>query len=445
MGLLALIKKRRECFDIDTIKNEPKYRDFVDNVIPSLKFGDIIYAERFNNEMEKEEMGEGHTTGPFIVISFDGDKVVGAYCTSNPNVKGGFEIGEYYNLFNREKRSYVSLLYSKTIDAEAYISKYEKSLSLTDINRLKKKICLTNRKYEYDDFCLKKDLNVYFDVYFEIGDVVSYEKSNYIIVDKTDNKYVIIPINDYDSCYSFIDFSVAKIEYSNINKVEENNFIYLNSVHKSQLMIIMSQYNNYLKMKNSIMNNETKKLERGCLINGYDGLFYVFGIEGNIANSFAVKKTKLTEGTISIAGKRYIPCYEKIKDFDIKLKSYDIINVASEIEMNKIKELKKSYKKCKKETTTDNKNKYSKTDGLVVCLKENNLIRYIIYNEEEQEYILVPVEPLLSNGEISVLNLPKSAVIKTKDLTPVEITTIEINLARVQNGKLSKRLLKKIY
>ena len=57
----------------------------------------------------------------------------------------------------------------------------------------------------------------------------------------------------------------------------------------------------------------------------------------------------------------------------------------------------------------------------------------------------MPVEPLLSNGEISVLNLPKSAVIKTKDLTPVEITTIEINLARVQNGKLSKRLLKKIY
>lgn len=106
MGLLALIRKKKECFSEDTIKNDPKYRNFIDNIIPSLKFGDIIYAERFNNDIEKEWMGEGHTTGPFIVISFDGDKVVGAYCTSNPNVKGGFEIGEYYYLFSREKRSY---------------------------------------------------------------------------------------------------------------------------------------------------------------------------------------------------------------------------------------------------------------------------------------------------------------------------------------------------
>lgn len=449
MGLLALIHKKKECFSEDTIKNDPKYRNFIDNIIPTLKFGDIIYAERFNNDMQKEWMGEGHTTGPFIVVSFDGDKVVGAYCTSNPNIKGGFEIGEYYYLFSRNKRSYATLLNLKTIDAEAFISKHEKRLSLTDINRLKKKICLTKTKYKYDDFCLEKDLDVDFNIEFEIGDVVSDGKNNYIIVGKTeDNKYVIIPINNYDYCYSFIDFSIAKIEYSSIKEIEKNNLIYLNSIPKSQMIIIMSKYNDYLKMKTSIINSETKKLERGCLINSTEGLYYVFGIEGNTANSFAVKKTKIIEGSISIAGKMYIPCYEKTKDFDIKLKAYDILNVASEMEMDKIKEDKKSYKKNKKEASTSKKIKHgddSKISGeLLVCLKENTSIRYIIYNEQEQAYSLIPVSPLL-NGEISTLNLPKTAVIKTNNITTEELKIIKRNLERIQSGKLAKKLLKKLY
>ena len=49
MGILSIFDKIKDSFGI-TYSNDDKYREFVENVMPSLNFGDIIYAERFNDE-----------------------------------------------------------------------------------------------------------------------------------------------------------------------------------------------------------------------------------------------------------------------------------------------------------------------------------------------------------------------------------------------------------
>ena len=448
MGLLKFIKKIRKRFCVDIIENDPKYMYFKDSVIPSLKFGDIIYAERFNNDIEKESMGEGHTSGPFIVLSFDGDKVVCAYCTSNSYAKGSFQIGEDYNLFYRAKNTYATLFKLKTIDSEAYLSKHEKSLSEMDINRIKKKLCLTSSIYTYDDFGLEKDLNINFDVQFEVGDVVRYEKQCYIIIDKKDNdNYLLIPIANYDYCYSFIDFSESKIDYTVSKEAKKNKMFYRNSIPNSQMIFVMKQYKDYIKMKNKPLVDDKKKLDRGCLLQADDGLYYVFGITGNTANSFYVRCVNIGDRAISIAGKKYMPNYGRTRDFDINGKGYAILKIATEEEMDAIKASRKNYKKVKKESNSNSKSINSKNNvgNVFVCLIDNETSRYMIYTENNNSYCVITVSSLLSGGNLEITELPKYMVKRTDNITTNELRTIKNNLLRANSSKLSKKLLNKLH
>ena len=456
MWLSNVINKIKELFNEtgNSIEEDPKYRDFVDNVIPSLKFGDIIYGERFNNGVEKENMGSGHTTGPFVVVSFDNDKVVGIYCTSNPDVRNGLQIGEHYHLFNRDKDSFVSLSHMKTIDAEAYINTYPRSLSFFDIDRLKKKICLTSKNYKYDDFYLQKDLNVDFHVDYEVGDVVNFDNNSYVIVEKKDNNHVVIvPIINYNYRSVYVNFAQEKIDYCIIKEVEKKDITYINSIIGVQMKIILNKYIEYKNKKDAIMSSNTKKLERGCLINIASELYYVFGIEGSMANSFLVQETGLIDKTIMIMGKRYTPSYEITKQIDFKDDSYQILGLASEKEMDTIKEAKKSYKKTKEQINSRKKTSnnvtqnvdYQKSCELLVCLKDNITSRYLIYRENASQYCLISLSSLMFDKQLVATTVPKTAVMKTTDITLGELGRIKRNLLELENSNTAKQLLKTIF
>ena len=442
MSLLEFIDKIKNHFSVSSIQDDPKYKTFVDEVIPSLKFGDIVYAERFDNDIQKKQMGEGHNTGPFIVLSIDGDRIVGAFCTSNPNYKGAFQVGEYYNLFFRRKNSYATLLNSKTIDAEAFFHKHDNSLREFDKKRIMKKLCLTNSDYFYNDFCLVKKLKVDFDVEFEIGDVVYYNNYSHIIIGRETDQYVIIPIHNYDPRYSFVDSSVQKIDYSNAIVVDKNSLVYLNSMLESQLSVVLKNYKEHLKKKNDECKKEIKTIDRGYLLNTTDGLYYVFGVTGNMANSFAVKRVNVMDGAISIAGKKYMPSYENTRDFDMKIKNYAILSIASDEEMNQIKEAKKSYKRS---IHLDSKPNQNISGYTFVCLCDNETSRYMVYREHDDTYSVITLSSLLSGGELEMTQLPKSIVKSTKKITYDELRTIRSNLVKRNNDKMSRKLLQLLY
>ena len=446
MKLSVLFAKIKAYFNRNKAEEDLKYKDFIENVIPSLKFGDIIYAERFNNDIEKEDMGEGHNTGPFVVISFDGDKVIGAYCTSNQCVKGGFQIGENYNLFSRDRNTYATLLRLKTIDSEAFLNIGSRNLSNSDIDRIKKKMCLTDLDIKYDDFGLEKNLDVNFNVDFEIGDVVIYSGRYYVIVEKKEStKFIIAPITGYDSRYSCIDFSQVKIDFANVKEVEMNDLFYINSIVKSQMVIIIKEYNEYIKRKSEIINSENRKLDRGCLVSLFNDLYYVYGTEGNVANSFGVKIARITGDSILIAGKRFIPCYESVKDIDIKSDSYQILGVASEEEMDEISKARKSYKKSKKEVKSNVSVKKKKmSNELLVCLKDDKKSRYIVYDENDDMYKVISLSSLLSNHEVIIFDLPKSAFMASNNVTSTELMIIKRTLEQLHNEELSNELVKKM-
>ena len=445
MAIQSILDRLKDGFDTDSFKDDPLYRDFAENVIPSLKLGDIVYADRFNNEIQKEDMGPRHNYSPFVVLSIDGDKIVAAYCTSNPDCKGAFRIGEFYDLFKPGRRTYTTLLRSKTIDAESHVRKHSKSLNWFDIKRIQKKISLGNTRYTYDDFCLTKDLDLSFDVDFEVGDVVTFRNRSYIVVDVNENgTFKIIPIEGYDPRYSNIDFSKARIEYAGVWEVSRDNLSYVNSLSRPQMDIILANYSDYMRKRNTITESET--LARGCLINYADaGLYYVYGVEGKRANAFALKRTNLFDGTISITGRRYMPNYEDVKSIDISGDNFNILGVASEAEMDKIKEAKKHYKKTKEEFASRGKHEKAKTRELqgvlFVCLSNNVTSRYLVCEDLGEVYNAIPVSSLLAGERTSVAVLPKSIVMKTNNITKDELRLIKKNILQVGGTKLSRKLL----
>lgn len=448
MRLLSFFTKFKKLFKKEISEDKLKYNNFVENVIPSLNFGDVIYAERFKSDIEKQQMGEGHETGPFVVVSFDNDKIIGAYCTSTETIKGGFEIGEDYDLFRRNKKSYATVFFMRTIDSEAFLQKSLQPLNYSDINKLKKKLCLTD-KIQYDDFGLIKDLKIDVKADFEIGDVVSLGEHSYIIIKKNENdNFLILPTSNYNPHHSFVDFSKVRIDYSNAMEVEKTNFYYLNSISKTQMLIILNNYNNYKKMKDELINNKDKKLDRGCLINIFDNYYYyVYGIEGNIANTFAVERVPSDE-SILITGKEYSPIYDNLKDIDIKSDTYTIIGVASEQEMVQIKEERKKYKKVQKEETNKKNNskkqiknkRITLSIGTVVCLKRDITSKYIICNKENNVYHLISVSALLKDKKIVNDMLPKSSIKRANNITSIELKLIKRKLEELGNNDLSEEI-----
>ncbi len=441
MGLLALFnrfKKLFKPFEID----DTKYRNFVDNIIPSLKFGDVICAERFNNDLEMEDMGDGHTTGPFVVISFDNDKIIGAYCTTSASRYNSFLLGENYNLFQRQ--TYVDVYRLKTIDADAYLYKSEHKLRTSDMNRIKKKLTLMHKTITYDDFGLTKEFNEKFDVTYDIGDVVAYNGQTHIIVGKKENDvFQLIPIANYDSKRSYIDFSKVTLDYSNIKENTSPHFHYLNTIATPHLKIILNKYKEYLTRKKEIISNQDKALDRGCLIFAFGGLYYVYGINGNIANAFAVKKTLLVDDMITVGGKKFLPIFDNARDINIKTDKYKILGVASESEMDQIKDAKKSYKKTIKDIKEKSNGKRHKYNFLV-SLKDNITIRYIICGEDDNNYSVISVSGLLLGHDILVYTIPKSEVVKAFYITNDELRTVKKRLQESSSNKSSSNALKRI-
>lgn len=424
----------------EELDEETDYEYFVENIIPSLKFGDIIYAKRYDFEYEKENMGEGHDTGPFVVLSTVGDKIIGAYCTSS-NIIGSFQIGENYELFHRNKKSYVLLTYNKTITASTYLGKNINSLSENDINKIKKKMLFSMRDIKYDDFGSIKRFEIDFSIDFEVGDVIFYLGKCYLIMDINGDKFTLIPIINYDSRYSNIDFSKLKFNYADTIIINKSNFNYCNSINRRQMTVIIKYYSDYLRKLKILTNAENCFLDRGFLIEMSGELYYIYGIEGNIANSFRVKEINFFDEFIMISKRKYIPFYENTKNIDIEHDTYKVLAIADETEMDMIKESRKTYSKRKKKLENI---KESNSNNFLVCLKDNTTCRYIICDESDTMYSLISISSLLNDCKLFVFYLPKEELKTLNNITAYELGKIKRFLPLCNNKLLPKKLVRKI-
>ena len=436
MGLLAFFKK---IFGKKLLK-DPKYINFVENILPDLKFGDVIYADRFFNEDEKKYMGMYHCTGPFVVITTIEDKIIGAYCTSSQTRKGTIQLCEDYDIFHRNKNTYVIVSDIRAIDYESFIDKYEEKLNEDDLNKIKKRLVL-NKCNKYSYFGVRSDFNFDVKTDYEVNDVVSCGYTPYVIIDIINDELILLPIYYYNSKNSHLDISKVKIDYFNVKKHSKEGLYYLNTIPNSQMRVILGNYRNFLNSKNEMLNS-ANKLYRGCLIETFDGLYYVYGTLSNVANTFEVSKTNEDiEDAIVISGKKYKPNYLNNVDVDMKIMNYTIVDVASEYETTKIKEARKSYKKTHK----DSIELLSKPlIGTIMHLKKDITKKYIMFYAHKGIYTAVSLDSLFNKNKIETVLISKKELKKMTNITAIELRVIQRKLLELGNKKLAESVLKKM-
>lgn len=77
---LFLISRNRSDFDFKLVSNVETIRENNKSFL-DIDYGTIIWAKRYNNEVEKEKIPEGHRCGPFVVIGRDKENLLCFYAT----------------------------------------------------------------------------------------------------------------------------------------------------------------------------------------------------------------------------------------------------------------------------------------------------------------------------------------------------------------------------
>ena len=366
---------------------------FYDSELPFLNEADIIWAKRYNTEEEKLKIEKGHRESPYIVIYKKRKKVYALECVSNKTIKSASLLKLQFHrsrLNNLTKDGYIYVGKLDLLNKDRFISKVG-VLDTKDLNRIYKSIYLINKRYKHlkVKYFPKRKIKYYLD----IGDIVLYNNNNYYIYDidesfyyvfiamKTQKGKYLIKINDIS--YSFNFANKKKIP------IQEN----MELLNISDEMII-SNISKLMDMDNK-KKKERKELSPGKLINFNNNFYYIFGREGNILLTYKVyldskKNDKMYK--IVIKNGSYFTLFEE-EDISLSFKP-KIIRYATLLEMEKIKQQKKEYKKSLKNMKTKSFAVFKSYQPGIIMINTDNLDKYIILKRKYNTIIYAPLEDL---------------------------------------------------
>lgn len=183
------------------------------------------------------------------------------------------------------------------------------------------------------------------------------------------------------------------------------------------------------------------ELTRGSIINYNNKLFYVYGINGNIANVFEIEQG----GDVLIDKTLYKLCLNQELDIDIKNDQYIVIGIASIEEMNKIKELRKDYSKKQKRINENHLKEMIQNDPTInndklfklydiVSIKHQYTSRYLVVGLHANRVLTIDVNELITYNRLSYNRFRYSEVSKCINITSLELELIWSSLKRHQQS-----------
>ena len=337
------------------------------NILENINVGDIIWAKRYSNEEEKNNIPEGHREGPFIVIAKTEKGIIGAQGTSLEHDDDFiyFEIDKVdYNLY---KDTHFRLHNFKTIDENSFI-KVLGHLNYDDEERLYKQLKIIYKKL------IKEMDSKEFKLPYQIGDVVIYRDRQFIIIDIDNDEFTILDINNIKLKEKLDKEELSKLDYSKIIKInKKDNLKYRGLVSDKVLNRILKNKDKYFKYQEDL-----KIIQRGSVIESKNKYYYIFGEEGQEWMTFELKKSGTNE--IKINNTIY---YTDFKEIRLSKKdNYNILYLCTEEEKNNLKQLKKEFKHNKK-----NENKFNNLNiGDIIESKYYKKQRFIIIDIHPKTY-----------------------------------------------------------
>lgn len=374
-----IIKKdkiKTEGNNLEQLTNQTQIIEDYEHLYNQIEVGNIIWAKRYNNEIDKEKIAEGHREGPYIVLNKEDGKLICTQGTSVMPYKEDDDVYFYLNNaeYNLAKDTFFKLFRMDSINNYQIIKILDK-LNEKDKNRLFKQIKLLHKAYyTKEGHFIKLNLPI------QIGDIVKQKNKKFIVVDINDNKIVCLNLNNeinFNDNRQLRYTNFSNLDYSKINHFElDDNIKYINTVNNQILKIILNEWKNYI---NNSKNVETT--QRGSIIIKDNKYYYVYGEEGNEWLIFEISKMPIKDAEqIEIGNLKYYTKY-----IDLKIYKKDIFSnlyICSDKDKDKIKELRKNYKKNEK-----NENSYEISKP--VLFNVGDIIEDVNYKDER--YIIIKI------------------------------------------------------
>ncbi|MBQ3021197.1 MAG: hypothetical protein IJD92_03130 [Bacilli bacterium] len=455
MGFLGFIKnffKRNKYIElpikkVEKLKNEYDYNETeetitldtkkLSNELSNIEKGTIIYANRYDNEEEMEQIPIGHRRGSYLVLGKNDNYLL---CFTGTGVFPE-KIRKYRflkvikDIYDMKKETYFHLNNIEYINDERFLNTVD-NLDKEDMITLNKHLSILKNRGYYDKFDLNISLE---DIECNVGDVISFKSKLYFIIETNKESYKCIELTK-----NFIDDSF-KVDglYFNLNNIidinKSSNIKLMNYVSGETLDNILSNINNYF-----IDLDNKKYVQRGSVVIYNNEYYYVYGEEGNnwllfkLYNDFNEEYDEL-----SISSKVFYTDYKNnIKlDKDCNIKNYIL---ATEEEIDIIKDKKKHYKKTLeykkfKEEQEKKKQEYYNPyfkPGVIVMAKDFSRETYIIIDRDYDLISCISIKEL-DNNRIVIRDFSSSQIMSIK-VRANELKRVKDKIEYLTNNKISE-------
>lgn len=371
------------------------------NDLSFLNVGDIIWARRYQNLTEKNNIKIGHQESPYVIIKKTKDKVYGLQCTSNPHQEIKWKM-VYYPLgrlnYEMRKNSYINCLQEYELKEIQFVETIG-HLSEYDLNQLKKQLYILINS----NFKRKPKVEVkYLDYKIGIGDVIYQNNNRYYIYSSDDKNFyayrlrknakksMSIQINNsyYSFIFNFLETIKKKSKYDLIDTFNSGEIEIINNFKKNLLE----------EVKNG------KSLRVGAVIDYKNNMYYVYDENEENIFMYQIYTSKIKEpkmANIRIKDGIYKTYFSTkvVKKESLLSNGYNVKRCAlkDEIEYNnKVFHLPKNEreKERKKYTKLPSEKDINNFVPMTIIENEINKKHYLIINREENIIEVVNINDL---------------------------------------------------
>lgn len=407
-------KKLIEWFKKIVRKNEKIEENEIYN---SIQTKDIIWAKRYSNENEKNNILEGHQEGPFLVL---GKCEKGLICSHGTGTMPLSHYShKYIELSNAEYSKICKDTYFRTVEFE-----------LINEDRFIKPWDVINDK-DYNAFILKakrerttiykKDYERYYiDLILQPSDLIAYNFKSYLVLNVLENQILCVPFN----------FKNPNVNKEQLDKIDFSKMIYLDKNIDYKYISVLNEklfYGVLIKQNKYLENLKNQSItQRGSVINKDNLIYYIYGEIGNLWQTFNITDENCNNHTnsISICQKCYYTNYENI-NIDKKA-SFETIGLASEEEIEMIKNKKKSYKKVNNKNEAKIKPKKFQEGDIIYNKNYDKNERFIVINRYNTIYNCISINNII-NGIYEFIDFQGCDIYKSPNKSTEGIIWLDDN------------------
>ena len=406
-------------------------------------FGDIIWAKRYKNEENMLSIPEGHREGPYVVIENRGNYLVCLYCSSHPDTRDSecrnFLLNDKSLSMNKE--TYVQVSQVRFINRNRFI-KSMSSLSLDDIEKLKRMIDISASKGRYVDF----DFDIP-KVELGKGDIVFYRDKRYLIIGDTGNKFEVLPIyrttkknknnvliNDEVMAVAF-DHLTSLSKFADLRRVD--------FVDTETLRRVLALYKN--RITELI---DRKRIKRGSLVRLDNKLYYVYGeINDKLMTFSVIDHADKYMCNIVIGTKNFYTDFLNESEIEKNNPGISLLYSASTLEAEVIKKQRKTF--VKPPVPVKDPNWYQRINspeiqvGSVIRIfnKDVNDL-YVVIVRAQDEVVALPLQEVLNFEYKTLFKLKVTEIKKVNEIVGMNLKDILVAIYDIADGFINKKKLR---